>query len=303
MRLSISNFSSCFIVKTLLFFAGMSILYYGLVGCVPKDIYGTTQWQTNVLKAQGYAFSPKHYSIVMTGSSELYNVHIERVSRNAFNLCFSGRGSATGLDIILGREKKPSVILVEMNRTIAESTDVSLIEKTAFWHWLPWNRENTRPDYLLHSIRLGLSAYLKQKVHYVRRIDEKTNTDILQMAQESYSKALEKQELHNLRMGGLNAKRKIDALKNEGVRIFLVESPHDESLYNSPRDRQIRDVLTEIFPYNQYDWITVDWKDYVTRDGFHLCELSAEKFAGLLLRRIDSMESTSRELVVRESRN
>lgn len=278
MHLFISNFKKSVILSGLLSFVIISILYYIVVSLLPKDLNGTNQWQTNVLKAQEYLFSKKQYSIVLVGSSELYNVPVNEISNNYFNLAFAGGCSSTGLEIVIQRNIKPKVLFVEMNNTVIRGLDKNMLKQCEWWHELPFGRENNRPDYVVGNAYNLLKERIRPKKKELKDAEINLSEVARQVAgnQEFKSPEIFKENIQHTKV-------LIDLLRDEGVYVVLVEPPNNLDLYNTPNFREVRKYAQEVFPEKEYDWYTVDWSEYTTGDGIHLQPASAMRYANDLI--------------------
>ncbi len=283
MHLYISNSNTSFFIKLVIAFFLFMVVYFSVVSFIPKDLHGASQWQGNILKAQEYAFSDNYYPTVIVGSSRLYRIQIP----NAFNLAFTAGNDVTGLKIIENQPHKPKRVFVEMSDTVNGRIDDSIIRKTYWWNKYPWNRENTRIDYLIVRVKNIFLPKIKQLLH--RNItNEKTDENSLKRAQSEYQKLLDQDKFQER---AEQLKFILNNLQSEGCQIILVEPPHDVSLYMAPQMKQVRTVLQEVFPKNQYEWITVDWAEYVTTDGIHMSDKRVAKYSAHLVSCINDADT------------
>lgn len=283
MRLYISNSNTSFLIKMVISLFLFMVVYFSVVSFIPKDFHGASQWQGNILKAQEYAFSDNYYPTVIVGSSRLYRIQIP----NAFNLAFTAGNAVTGLKIVESQTHKPKLILVEMSDTVNGRIDDSIIRKIQWWNKFPWNRENTRIDYLIVHIKNIFRPKLKQLLHQ-NTTRETTDVNSLKRVQSEYQSLLDQDKFQER---AEYLKCMLDDLQAEGCRIVLVEPPNDSSLYMAPQMKQVRTTLQAVFPANQYEWITVDWAEYVTTDGIHMSDKSVDKYTAHLLSYINDNDT------------
>lgn len=175
MRLFTSNSKYLEIIKICVYTVLMAFLYYGCVSFVSKDLKGANQWQTNIIKAQDFAFDNKAYTHAFVGSSEAYNVPVDEISDKWSNLGFAGGCSLTGLEVILRSGKPIDVVVVEVNETLLRGQDNDLLSEIAPWHVLPIGRQNTRIDYLFNLIKSKIKMSFKDKTKIEVKDDETTN--------------------------------------------------------------------------------------------------------------------------------
>lgn len=279
MRLFTSNSKSQEIIKICVYTMLVAFLYYGCVSLVPKDLKGANQWQTNIIKAQDYVFDNKAYSHVLVGSSEAYNVPVDEISDKWSNLGFAGGCSLTGLEVILRSGKTVDVIVVEVNETLLRGQDGDLLSEIAPWHILPIGRQNTRIDYLFNLIKSTTKMRLKGKNTYEIKDDEITNLSVLAIEKESRGKSLDEEKM---RLVLSQLKKQVDELREQGVEIVFTETPNDPSLHDLLRPTTARNLVYEYFPTSEYEYFDVDWNDYKTKDGIHLTESSAKRYAQVI---------------------
>lgn len=272
MRLSISSFKSRFIMKTICCFFFIGSLYYGFVSLLPRGLQGANQWQTNVLKAQEYAFSSREYPLVYVGSSMLYNVPVEKMSDENFNLAFAGGSSNSGLQLVLQKEIKPKVIVVELNETILRGVDEDLLEHTHGWYKLPFGREVNRPDVVFYNLAIVLKEQIKEKQTLV---DKLPLSDEIERRLKAAANSL---NLERYRNELCIVKSMIDKLQAQGIKVLLVEIPNAPELYGTIKYQTAHALEREIFPENEYQWYCVEWGEYSTIDGVHLQPASAMRY-------------------------
>lgn len=257
----------------------LGVLYYSVVAFVPKNLHGANQWQTNLIKAQDFVFEEKPYTHVFVGSSEAYNVPVEEISDNWANLGFASGCSLTGLEVLLRSGKSVDVVVVEVNETLLRGVDDDLLKEINSWHSLPMGRQNTRLDYLT-KLCIGNVKRLIGKKRERKDDDNLPMADALKRTQTRMNSEFDVDKMQDML---IILKRQIDILKAHGIKVILVETPNDPTLYDSTALARTRELTDEILPRDEYERFAVDWQVYKTKDGIHLAELSAMRYANLLV--------------------
>ena len=276
MRLFTSNSKYHEIFKICAYTMLIAVFYYGGVYFIPKDLKGANQWQTNIIKAQDFAFDNKAYTHAFVGSSEAYNIPVNEISDKWSNLGFAGGCSLTGLEVLRRSGKPIDVVVVEVNGTLLRGQDDDLLSEIAPWHVLPIGRQNTRIDYLFNLIKSKIKMSFKDKTKIEVKDDETTNLSGLDLQKESMSKPLDEEKMRQVLS---QLKGQVDELRLQGVKIILTETPNDPSLRDLQQSTMARNLINEYFPLDEYDYYDVDWNDYKTKDGVHLTEYSAKRYA------------------------
>ncbi len=279
MHSSTSNSDLKVIGKICCYVLLLGIMYYSLASLIPKDLNGANQWQTNLIKAQDYVFEEKAYTHVFVGSSEAYNVPVSEVSHYWANLGFAGGCSLTGLEVLLRNEKSVDVVVVEVNETLFRDVDDNLLQEVTFWHVLPIGRQNTRLDYLLNLAKREVMKFVR-KPHERKDDDNFPEVGALTRMRTGMNADFDEGKMQLILK---KLKRQIDILKSRGTRVILTETPNDPTLYDSRKLAGTRKLVNEIFPENEYERFVVDWRTYKTRDGIHLADLSAMRYAEVLV--------------------
>lgn len=255
-------------------FAVVGCLYFSLILFLPANAeVGANQLQTNILKVQHYTFDMQECSYVIVGSSEAARIPAEKVDDNLYNLSISGGSALTGLKLISEKRNKPEIVFVEMNDTIIRGIDEELVKKTSWWNSMMINREKYRMDYLFRQLYQPLYVMIKEK-----SVPNEVATDkeMLQLNYEAYQELAE-DKIFSESM--CLVKKMIEELRQEGVRVILLEMPLDVKLYNTPYNIQVMEMFNKMFPESEYEWFKVPWQEYHTTDGIHLIEADAKKYA------------------------
>ena len=267
--------------KLVLWSAAAALLYLFMFLLIPKSEDAPDMYSTNVLKAQTYMSQRDNCELVVVGSSMAAELNLPDDDDSCCNLAFFGGCSLTGLKLIVEKGRLyglyPDTVIVEMNNTIENGTDDDIIKKTSGFDYLLINRIENRPDYLFYSLIKSLRNKKEKSLYDAPVIKERIDYWTEARSVET------DQDLLNAKMDeALNYCR---LLKQNGVRIVIMEPPNDASLYDLPQTRQVRETALKFFPEAEYEWFTVDWNDYVVSDGLHMGNLSSRKYSDLLLQR------------------
>lgn len=285
MHLFISSSDKGFIRNLGVYFVTFLAIWFIVVLFTDKGLKGANPYQTNILKAQQYMYNDNEnneYKYVIVGSSMSDATQVQEVSKAFFNLAFAKEGSATGLTLIQNKQHKPEIVFVEMNTTLLRGINEDIVEQTDGRHRI--FRENYRPDFLIINFLHQLRTSFNKKAIYAD--GNVPNKNALAVQQKAYDTEVDKEEMESILE---YTKSVIDGLQSEGVHVILFEPPNDFSIYNSRLASDVRKMCHSYFPEGQYEWWDdVDLQEYKTRDGIHLAELSAYKYANELNSKAES---------------
>ncbi len=285
MRSSILNTDkkTAFFIKLALWTTAVALLYALLILLIPKSDDAPDMYSTNILKAQNYMSHKDAYRLVVVGSSMAATISLEDPS--SFNLAFYSGCSLTGLKLIvekgLATGQYPEAVFVETNISICNGIDDELLCKASKTGNMWINRIENRPDYLFYSLIKGLYSGNKEKALYDNP-PVKEKTDLWAGVRSS----LTDQDILNSCMK--EAASYCTVLKQNGVRVIVIEPPNDASLYDLPQTKQVRQAASVYLPEAEYEWFTVDWSGYTVSDGIHMGNLSAKRYSDALLEWYDS---------------
>lgn len=267
-----------FIIKCLIICGIILIVYTSIVLLIPKNLQGGNQWQTNIIKAQSFAFLDEKWDMTIVGSSMSYNIPVEKVSENAFNLGFAGGCSNTGLEILLQSQiNDNNVIFIEMNETLMRGVDSKVLNKIKLYYEnLPFLQEINRPDVVfIQMLKTIKTKTTDNDKHYLQDRDEPISGELIRQ-QKAAANIINEEELEkNID----ELEKNIMSLREKGIKVILIEPPMHPSLFESKRTIQVRNSLRNRFPVNEWLWFDVDWHEYKTRDGIHLDVNSAKRYA------------------------
>ncbi|MEQ9550506.1 MAG: hypothetical protein RIM23_12900 [Coleofasciculus sp. G3-WIS-01] len=242
-----------------------------------------------MIRAQHYIYNQSDIEICLIGSSMMARLNPEDINKNkSINLSMIGQSSQTGLEILKRNQKKPSIVIVEINGTIQRGIDQEFISElyNKFQYLLrlyfPVFREEYKP--------------ISTLVSYLKRLknggNEDEETEILnpeirekilkQMIQEkNYSLSEEVKE--KLTKEANYIKHQIQFLQNQGVKIFLADIPQDQEIQQTISEQQTRKLLKKILSPDKFYWIPDPISlDLNTTDGIHLDDSSAKAYTHFL---------------------
>ncbi|MCT7989260.1 hypothetical protein [Laspinema olomoucense] len=266
-------------------------LYQSLVlgGVVPASD-GINQRQGNQIKAERYIYNTGDPQIVLVGSSKTA-VLLEKYfdSTPVTNISMSASSSQTGLKLVELKNKKPDVLLVELNYTLTIQPDYESIEpvqnpvlnliKTGF----PIFREEYKPvsvfvDTLKKESEERDEENTDSPLDFVpnQELRKKIISDRIEKLQVS----LPPEEKQEIQEQSAVIKQEIIRLQERGIRVILFDLPVEPQVANTPQRNQETALIREMFPEERFEWLpqppTEDW---ITFEGVHLVPPHAKKFA------------------------
>jgi hypothetical protein len=265
-----------------------------VIGRVIPPTDGISMVQENRIKAQRYAYTPKSdLKLVMVGSSLTANIKAKEVGNGVINIAMGGGASQTGLELLEKSQKNPSRLLVEINETISRKLDNEIIDSIynplLYWtrFYLPMFREEYQPVSILIDNLKNRSKPKEQlsKVEMDKKEIRFTNPELTEqsikrllsernqpLSEEEKSQYTQKAEL---------IKSQIKAIeKNGNTRVFLFDIPLEPKVFESPRDRDVRALMQQLFPPNTYQWLSFPpAREWRTNDGIHLIRSDAQDYA------------------------
>ncbi|MCC3406164.1 MAG: hypothetical protein JGK17_11340 [Microcoleus sp. PH2017_10_PVI_O_A] len=278
-------------------------LYHTLVlGGVVLPSDGINGPQSNTIKAQRYIYHQKsEREIVLVGSSITARLDPEYISPQAVSLALLGMSSPTGLQIIEREKVKPKILLVELSETIlkgekykASQDFIGNLYQPLFYFirlQFPMFRQEYQP--LSSIIQSSIKAVTNEKKVSFRFLEEANSTQ--KQIDPGLIEKLIRQQIQTkknpISEGVKNAiieeseyiKTKITQLKNAGVRVILMDVPNEQRVKDTIVEKQLRELLRDIFPENIYEWLpeppSREWK---TNDGIHLVTSSAKEYANFV---------------------
>lgn len=261
-------------------------LYQTLVsgGVLPASD-GISVWQTNVIKAERYAYhNQPDVKMVLVGSSLTNRLQPEFFEAKVINLAMSGRASQTGLEIVKRTKDKPSIVLVEVNDTIDRKIDAKLIDYVyqPVLHIVRYYVSMFRQEYQPVSIFM---SYLKNSKNQNGQEDNesanpKLREKLIAQRVNSLMQPLSDSEKRIIGEEVEDIKAQIATLKKDGVRVVLFDVPIEKRVANATKQKEVRKLLRSLFPADSYEWLPEpSSKNWVTTDGLHLGRSEAKEYA------------------------
>lgn len=260
-------------------------------GIVPAS-NGINQRQGNVIKAQRYLYDRhSHLNMLLVGSSMTAGLKSKYFGSHVTNIAMLGSNSQTGLELVKINHDFPSLLLVEINETIAQKVDKEFIESVShpFLYfirlYLPMFREEYKPIsvfvHSLKSISTDNQPTLKTNQAETEEIKNPLFREkfINKMAATQQNK-LSANAVKNLREQAQYIKKQIAKLQKKEVRVVLFNLPTESRLANTPRREQIRSLMRDFFPPEQFEWLPEPpSQEWTTSDGIHLVPSHAKAYA------------------------
>jgi hypothetical protein len=290
MHLSTFNSRNVNIAVTLLMALAMMVTYDCLIrsGLIPEGS-GSSMQKANCAKAEAMCLSPGSPEVVAVGSSILCCVLDAAPDSKICNFCFQGGSALDGVGILQATNKKPRLLLVEVQSSGAgaqESLQHEVLSAHRQWliRFSPVFRTAYSPSSVLMTVLKSLSGRDRQPKRNVAALNLLTETrDDLPSAEKLKANSLFLQRL----------KTAINQLRHQGVRVFFVEVPQDKLFCAGKRILSLRKMAHEAFPEPEYCWIaTREKRDWLTTDGVHLDRQDAAIFASEITKRIQQLGST-----------
>lgn len=276
----------------------MMSLYQALVsGGVVPAADGASLIQTNIVKAQRYVYENNaDLKMVMVGSSLAANLQAKDIGDKVKTIALGGGASQTGLEIVERSERKPPIVLVEINDTISRKVDADVID--SLYHpifyelrrYLPILREEYRPvSVFIHSLKnrsnqnkkLSREEYDKLEV---RNTAPELSEKGIQMTVDLQSQPLSKKDREIITKEAEYIKHQLAKIqKDADVRFVLFDIPQESRVNETLRRKQVQKLMQSLFPPQNFEWLppppSREWR---TNDGIHLIRTDAQDFAWFL---------------------
>lgn len=270
------------------------VLYYTLVvgGVIPASD-GINQRQVNQIKAERYMYSVRDPNLVLVGSSMTAVLQEKYFDYpQVTNIALSGESSQTGLKLVALKNKKPEILLVELNYTLTLETDSEIIG--AIQHpllqfvktWFPIFRNEYQPvSVLVHYLKshFGGNADSASAQIPTQDLREKLIARVIEREQDNLSPKTKKEMAKQSKL----IKQQLIEIQNKGVRVVLFNVPGEVRVAKTPQRQQERALIRSLFPADTFEWLpepaTEDW---ITYDGVHLVRPDAKKFARFIEDRV-----------------
>lgn len=281
-----------FVARSLLLCMFLLVLYQAMIfsgWITPSD--GINLAQINEIKAQRYTYGKNSdIKMVLVGSSITAKIQADDIGDEVSNIAMRGGSTQTGLEIVKRKQSKPSILLVEINETIAREMDRELISSlyNPFLSFLRINLPMFRQEYRPVSVLLyGLTRLVQWK----RESREKNILNsplreklIERKEKEGNSPLSDEKKKIIIKEAGKIKKQLSEIAKNPNrVRVVLFNVPGEPQLENTLMKKQVRELMKELFPRDSFEWLQNPNRTWKTTDGVHLTIADAKAY-GVYLR-------------------
>ncbi|MBH8566233.1 hypothetical protein I8748_29430 [Nostoc sp. CENA67] len=252
---------------------------------------GIAQQESNLIRAERYFYGDEAKTkFVVVGSSMIANIPVNDIGSNLFNLGIRGDSSVTGLELVKLRKTKPSLVLVELNGTISRKMNADLIKSFSYpvSYLSRLYFSMFRAEYRPISIFVTKLKKIKGDDNETVNVQQKTiqselEKNIVKRAVQTNSKLLNQEEIDSLIKGANFIQNQISEIRKGSIKVVLFDVPREQEVIESPREKQIQQLIRNLFPKNNYEWLPDSLKtDWVTGDGVHLKSSDAVKYAEFL---------------------
>lgn len=235
--------------------------------------------QGNQVKAEEFFFRKGDYDLMIIGSSMSEEINISIAKKNTKTLNFMGGGVITGLELIKRKNNPPNAIIIETNwleRPLDQDLTRPIFNQfySKILKYFPFTQEKNHPINVLTGEIVDITHVInfknaiKYRPFYMRNNFDEENKNV--------NKRLIKKSAKEVRSY-------IDYFQKKGVKIYLMELPTHQNIYNTKRNIETRRYIKEFFqdiskipPYPQ------QLDSLQTYDGNHLVESSREKYSAFL---------------------
>ncbi|SOD81292.1 hypothetical protein [Spirosoma fluviale] len=268
---------------------GFVILLLGwslLLKFLPADIDTTqNQWNGNLIKAEAYLFERPllSNSAVILGSSMSARIPIAKTNDSLINLAFGGFSAYDGLELVMTKAQKPTIVYIETNTILNEPSEefhqavfspVRYRLKSVFAALLTKNQ----PVAVLKGlIRYKKGGRTKVSALPLRDPPPGVNQTILGNSIKQYA-TCPSDTFITARLTELATF--IHALEENSCKVVFFEMPVHPALCQSALSIRVREALYKRFPRERYTYIPQPGcAQFHTTDGIHLTGASAALYA------------------------
>ena len=219
-------------------------------------------------------------------------LEIDELGSDIYDLAFGGGSAATGLEVILRRDKLPQIVFVELNIGYRGSDPALLDEVVAeprqtMRRYLPAFRLENRPvDLVVASLANGLRSLRRPP----EGADEPDPVDFGKRLAATLAEmsAVSDTQKSAVELGFGRLQELIDRVHERNVRVILMQLPVDPAVQRSPMEVYTRAQARSRFPEVRYEWWAIPEQEaYRTDDGQHLTRASGRRLARVLRSFVD----------------
>ena len=268
----------------------------------PSD--GIHQWQNNFIRLQRYAYQTSSQSnIVLAGSSLTANLPTSEIGSSVSNLGIMGGCTQTSVEAVARKSSKPAILVVEINNTIDRKIDTQIIDSiyNPFLYslrlYLPIFREEYQPVSVFYPKLMALRNKILQFIRFNNNsvnINKNLADTLISQFVEQYQKPVSEKQRKLMQQEAEFLKLQISKLRKKGVRVVLFDIPRDPRLQATLQERQVKALMKEFFPVNQFEWLPEppprNWNTY---DGVHIVSSDAKYYATFLKNQLFTNQNNS----------
>lgn len=249
------------------------------------------QYQGNVMGAQKYIYGTKLPEQVMIGTSLSAVVPTDSL-QGLYKLSMPGLSMMDGLEILKKRAEFPKKVFIEINyflkpetasfQSLFNSPVNNKIKKE-----LPAMKEENQPVSILMDKLRNRSKPAAGMPAVNDTVARDVFEGLLKGQFELYTQSIDRNQLNNVL---IKIEQDVMAMINQGSEVCFFEMPVDSSLEVLPRTLTIRGAIKNRFKGHPHiHFIPVPEGEFRTKDGIHLIERDAWKFASYFKREADSI--------------
>jgi hypothetical protein len=233
-------------MRTTLLTALLLLSAYALflkIGPTPVEARTQSFGQDNLVAMEHYFSLSRQPEVVLVGTSLGRKLDLRQDAPCTYNLAMGGGSVSTGLAAVAKGERKPRLLLVEINIP-AGDVDQTLIDLAArpLLRVSAVFRTENMPANLAYSY-----VYQLKKDKADPPVVEAVFQNALALQRSTFSKSAAPDNLA-IRMDQI--RKRVQALEASGVRVIFFELPVNPELEQTPLAVQVRDAFKRTFPDN-----------------------------------------------------
>ncbi len=294
-------------IKAAILWALALLLAYSAVLLVPavsKRSAVQGHVQENIVRYQDYATASPLPSTVIVGTSLSRRLAPPVEAGTCANLSLSGGNVLTGLDFVGSQPHLPEAVFVETTMITQLGGDEAVLANVnrpvfamARRH-IPALRERFQPANLAAFVlgndllrpalsATGLPLVAPGVSHKV--VSRQAWQAARDRAVRERSTPFDPPKLDRL---CAELRQKIESLQARGVRVTLMELPHDPQVMATTRYRQVSTAVRQALPEAQFAWLPPPRPhDFATTDGIHLTDEELEPIEKEIAHRITALRA------------
>lgn len=232
-------------------------------GIKPEHIITQNMWQDNQYIVENYINNFSEVPVVMVGSSLAARLKIQGSDNCIYNLSLGGDSALTGLNIITKSNRKPKLVLIEIN-VPQRGSNSELVDRSFS------KLAKISPIFYTQNIPINLfTSVIKKGVADEPKVNDVLFRNMFALQQKDYGQLMPEAKLVNQ----LHVYKKfVEMLQNGGTQVVFFEMPVEPSLEKSPLAEQVRTAFLHTFNNDSFISLNELSKGVVikTRDGVHL---------------------------------